>query len=100
MSTTAALSTSIPTGAISPGTLFRSMAFQAYPDGDVDYTFSNNIDLSYGSPDRRLTDNGYFCNQYGYIAYDDYGVQYSYGRIRRSRIIPAMHIYPTRMEML
>ena len=32
------------------------------------------------SPDRRLTDNGYFCNQYGYIAYDDYGVQYSYGR--------------------
>lgn len=35
---------------------------------------------SYGSPDRRLTDNGYFCNQYGYIAYDDYGVQYSYGK--------------------
>ena len=32
------------------------------------------------SPDRRLTDNGYFCNQYGYIAYDDYGVQYSYGK--------------------
>ena len=33
------------------------------------------------SPDRRLTDNGYFCNQYGYIAYDDYGVQYSYGHL-------------------
>lgn len=31
------------------------------------------------SPDRRYTDNGYFCNQYGYIAYDDYGVTYSYG---------------------
>ena len=33
---------------ISPGMLFRSMAFQAYLNGDVDYTFSNNIDLSYG----------------------------------------------------
>lgn len=31
------------------------------------------------SPDRRYADNGYFCNQYGYIAYDDYGVTYSYG---------------------
>lgn len=39
------------------------------------------VEYSYGSPDRRLTDNGYFCNQYGYIAYDDYGVQYSYGKI-------------------
>ena len=33
--------------------------------------------------DRRFTDNGYFCNQYGYIAYDDYGVQYSYGHLAR-----------------
>ena len=31
------------------------------------------------SPDRRDSLNGYFTNQYGYIAYDDYGVQYSYG---------------------
>lgn len=40
-----------------------------------------NIASSYGnlSPDRRDSLNGYFTNQFGYIAYDDYGVQYSYG---------------------
>ena len=39
-----------------------------------------NVTSSYGrSPDRRDSLNGYFTNQYGYIAYDDYGVQYSYG---------------------
>ena len=40
----------------------------------------STVPTGVNSPDRRLTDNGYFCNQYGYITYDDYGVQYSYGK--------------------
>ena len=43
-------------------------------------TAMSSVPTGVNSPDRRLTDNGYFCNQYGYIAYDDYGVQYSYGK--------------------
>ena len=49
-------------------------------------TASSSVPTGVNSPDRRLTDNGYFCNQYGYIAYDDYGVQYSYG-YRRTRVM-------------
>ena len=41
---------------------------------------TSSVPTGVNSPDRRLTDNGYFCNQYGYITYDDYGVQYSYGK--------------------
>lgn len=63
----------------SPFTRNDIEASQINPSGDVYDGIGYVYIVSYGSPDRRLTNNGYFCNQYGYIAYDDYGVQYSYG---------------------
>ena len=80
----------IPTEYETPCTVDADWVYGVSPSGGVDYSFVYYIVVSnsYGSPDRRLTDNGYFCNQYGYIAYDDYGVQYSYG-YRRARIILA-----------
>ena len=60
-------------------------ACYVYPSGKVggggsgvNYNSCGRKIISY-SPDRRDSLNGYFTNQFGYIAYDDYGVQYSYG---------------------
>lgn len=73
---------SVPTGEKSPVTRYTDSAYLVFLDGDVGFNYyaSDYVTGSYGSPDRRLTNNGYFCNRYGYIAYDDYGVQYSYGK--------------------
>ena len=51
----------------------------AISSSNWDFTYSYGRKIISYSPDRRDSLNGYFTNQYGYIAYDDYGVQYSYG---------------------
>ena len=71
----------------SPSTIYDDNACFVMPSGKVFGYLNTYVYDSYGSPDRRLTDNGYFCNQYGYITYDDYGVQYSYGKDRRTRVM-------------
>ena len=68
----------------SPGIVDSDIvAFFVLSSGKVydEYLYGGYVKDSYGkhSPDRRDSLNGYFTNQYGYIAYDDYGVQYSYG---------------------
>lgn len=70
----------LPTGEKNRRTRTKTAMRGAYGQGGISLaTATSSVPTGVNSPDRRLTDNGYFCNQYGYIAYDDYGVQYSYG---------------------
>lgn len=71
----------IPTGEKIAVHVRRQRCVERVAEGGISLaTATSSVPTGVNSPDRRLTDNGYFCNQYGYIAYDDYGVQYSYGK--------------------